>query len=45
MKIDRLKKCYASDMPSDEFKPSKVAAGLTEVTYVFQSAFIFCFSL
>ena len=43
MKIDRLKKCYASDMPSDEFKPSQVAAGLTEVTYVFQSAFIFCF--
>ena len=36
MKIDRLKKCYAFDMPSREFKPSQVAAGLTEVTYVFR---------
>ena len=36
MKIDRLKKCYAFDMPSDEYEPSQVAAGLTKVTYIFR---------
>jgi len=30
MKIDRLKKCYAYDMPSDEYKPNQVAAGLSK---------------
>ena len=31
MKIDRLRKCYALDMPSDEYRPIEVAAGLTQV--------------
>lgn len=32
MKFDRLRKCYALDMPSDEYRPIEVAAELTQVT-------------
>jgi len=28
MKIDRLKQCYAIDMPSSEYKPDQVTAGM-----------------
>lgn len=40
MKIDRLKTCYAYDMPGGEFQPNEIEAGLRKVLYIVFDLFI-----
>ena len=35
MKLDRMKTCYAFDMPGNEFLPDEIEAGVKNVSLIF----------
>lgn len=40
MKIDRLKTCYAYDMPGNEFQPNEIEVGLKKVLHIVFDLFL-----